>query len=215
MSDTNTKGPATAVVLFTMDRALKVLLAATAGGWQLPSGPVAAGETLAACAKRTLEQSVRQADIYLEQLYTFDGATLGTYDTGILVAYYALAPLNRAGVLHRDSRWFPLAEHPPLPDGQDRVVTCASDRLVAKLAYTTIAHQFLPDQFTLAELQSVYEAISQQPLDKRNFRRRLQASDHLVETGGIRRDGRHRPARLYRLRQPDKVTTLKQGSAGK
>ncbi|MDA8389953.1 MAG: NUDIX hydrolase [Gammaproteobacteria bacterium] len=210
MSDTNTR-PATAVVLFTMDRVLKVLLVG-GGRWRLPFGPVADGEGLDACAKRILTDSIRQSDTYLEQLYTFDGATLGTGGAGIVVTYYALAPLDKVGIPHRDSRWFALTDAPLLPDGHDRIVACASDRLVAKLAYTTIAHQFLPDQFTLAELQAVYEAISQQPLDKRNFRRRLQSSAHLVETGGIRREGRHRPARLYRLRQPDQVATLKQGT---
>ncbi|MDA8361040.1 MAG: NUDIX domain-containing protein [Gammaproteobacteria bacterium] len=210
MSDTNTR-PATAVVLFTMDRGLKVLLV---GGsrWHLPCGPVEDGESLAACAKRMVTNAVRHSEIYLEQLYTFDGATLGTQGTGIVVTYYALAPLDKVGIPDRDSRWFALADAPALPDGHQRIVDCAGDRLTAKLAYTTIAHQFLPDQFTLAELQAVYEAISQQPLDKRNFRRRLQSSDHLVETGGIRRDGRHRPARLYRLRQPDQVAALRQGN---
>ena len=37
----------------------------------------------------------------------------------------------------------------------------------------TIAFQFMPDEFTLTELQSVYELILGEPIDKRNFRKKM------------------------------------------
>ncbi|NIN36215.1 MAG: NUDIX hydrolase, partial [Gammaproteobacteria bacterium] len=67
----------------------------------------------------------------------------------------------------------------------------------AKTNYSTIALNFMPEKFTLSELQRVYEIIMGTDLDKRNFRKRVQAIDGISDTGEIRRNGKHRPARLY------------------
>lgn len=62
-----------------------------------------------------------------------------------------------------------------------------------------MAFQLLPREFTLAELQEVYEVIYDKPLDKRNFRRKVLGLGILEETGKERREGRGRPAALYRF----------------
>jgi 8-oxo-dGTP diphosphatase len=81
-----------------------------------------------------------------------------------------------------------------------KIVDYALLRLRAKLGYTTIAFHLLPPTFALSELQGVYEAVLDRALDKRNFRRRIQAAAVLEPTGELRREGSHRPARLYRFR---------------
>ena len=73
------------------------------------------------------------------------------------------------------------------------------ERLRAKLEYTTIGFQLLPDEFTLSELQEVYEAILNRRLDKRNFRKKLLATGILEQTLETRKVGQHRPAALYRF----------------
>ena len=85
----------------------------------------------------------------------------------------------------------------------------AMKRLAAKLDYSTIAFQFMPDHFTLSELQSVYETILRAELDKRNFRKRILALDRIEETGDERRNGSHRPAKLYRVKNRDRVEIIK------
>jgi 8-oxo-dGTP diphosphatase len=73
-------------------------------------------------------------------------------------------------------------------------------QLRAKLGYTAIAFCLLPASFSLSELQNVYEAVLDYRVEKRNFRRKMQAAGVLDGTGGSRREGSHRPARLYRFR---------------
>ena len=85
----------------------------------------------------------------------------------------------------------------------------AHRRLVAKLDYSTIALQFMPESFTLGELQCVYESLLSQPLDKRNFRKRILSLELIEETGKQRRNGKHRPAREYRARHPKRVEIIK------
>ena len=55
------------------------------------------------------------------------------------------------------------------------------------------------DEFTLSELQEVYEAILNRPLDKRNFRKKLLTTGILEQTLETRKVGQHRPAALYRF----------------
>src|SRR5205814_1326535 len=67
----------------------------------------------------------------------------------------------------------------------------------------TILFELLPERFTLSELQALAEAVLGEPLDRRNFRRKLKERDDLlVPAEGTRRQGRHRPAQLYRFVRP-------------
>ena len=105
--------------------------------------------------------------------------------------------------------WHAFDGLPPLAFDHAQIVAVAHRRLVAKLDYSTIAFQFMPEAFTLSELQYVYEALRNQPLDKRNFRKRILSLDLIEETGRKRRNGKHRPAREYRVRHPKRVEIIK------
>ena len=85
----------------------------------------------------------------------------------------------------------------------------AHDRLVAKLEYSTIAFQLMPEAFTLTELQHVYELIERREIDKRNFRKRILALGVIEPTGEEKREGPHRPAKLYRVIDRSKVEVIK------
>jgi 8-oxo-dGTP diphosphatase len=60
-----------------------------------------------------------------------------------------------------------------------------------------VGFQLLPRQFTLTDLQTLYEAILERPLDKRNFRKKILSLGLLKSEGRTRAAGAHRPARLY------------------
>jgi len=82
-------------------------------------------------------------------------------------------------------------------------------RLRTKLSYTNIVYSLLPTEFTLADLQELYEVILHQPLDRRNFRRKILALGLLKALPKTRR-GAHRPATLYTFtrRSPMNVEVL-------
>jgi 8-oxo-dGTP diphosphatase len=67
----------------------------------------------------------------------------------------------------------------------------------------------MPKEFTLSELQDVFEIILREEMDRRNFRKWVLALEQIEETGGERREGAHRPAKLYRALHPDKVEIIK------
>jgi 8-oxo-dGTP diphosphatase len=115
----------------------------------------------------------------------------------------------RAGDDAAAAAWFPVKSLPALAFDHERIITKAHQRLIAKLDYSTIAFQLLPETFTLGELQRVYETLVDAEIDKRNFRKWAKALEAIEETGELRRDGRHRPARVYRLTGRERVAWLK------
>jgi 8-oxo-dGTP diphosphatase len=67
----------------------------------------------------------------------------------------------------------------------------------------------MPERFTLSELQNVYQIILNCELDKRNFRKRMLAMDQIRQTPEVRKNGSHRPARLYRVNNPHEVQIIR------
>ena len=67
----------------------------------------------------------------------------------------------------------------------------------------------MPKDFTLSELQQVYELILRGPIDKRNFRKRILSLGLIRETGKKRKSGAHRPAKLYRVIDRSRVEVIK------
>ncbi|MGD8590680.1 MAG: NUDIX domain-containing protein [Chromatiales bacterium] len=206
------------VVLFCiLQHSLQLLLIRRAaepfqGMWALPGGFLEIDEDLETCAKRELEEETGIREVYLEQLYTFGKPNRDPRERIISVAYYALAQAEqlapRPGSDAREVRWFALSDLPELAFDHAEIIAMAHQRLVAKLDYSNIAFQFMPETFTLSELQSVYEILLNRRLDKRNFRKRLLAQNLIQATGKYSRTGKHRPARLYRARNPQRVVLL-------
>jgi 8-oxo-dGTP diphosphatase len=182
--------------------------------WKLPGGYIAANEDLDTCARRHLYDQTGLKDIYLEQLYTFGCPHRAPQQPTISVTYFALVPpesLKRCAQCpdNRLLRWFSIHNLPLLLLHQADVIAMAYKRLAAKLNYSTIALQLMPKQFTLRALQSVYETILEASLDKRNFRKRMLAMNCIEATNGTLRQGKHRPARLYRVKTPGKVEFIR------
>lgn len=208
----------TDVVIFAIvDSALSVLLtpADTDGqeSWRLPGGPLRQDEDLDTTALHHLARETGIQGVYLEQLYTFGRPGRNPERRVVSVAYYALlpesGPQTQASNGQSRTQWFPVDRLPPLTLDHGDIVASADRRLAAKLEYSTIGMQFMPQQFTLSRLQRVYEAILREPVDKRNFRKRVLGLDCLEDTGECARDGNHRPARLYRLKRPGRVQIIR------
>jgi 8-oxo-dGTP diphosphatase len=201
----------TDIILFTFrDNDLKVLLiqrkhAPFVEKWALPGGFVEMDEDLHDGARRELAEETNITDVYLEQLYTFGQPDRDPRTRVITVAYFALLSADQAAQLAvrgqgdaSDVRWWSMYKLPELAFDHDRILRYALQRLRWKLEWTALGFLLLPAEFTLSELQKVYETVLNEPIDKRNFRRKMLATDVLEPTGNLRA-GDHRPAKLYRF----------------
>ena len=206
-------------VLFTIsEKTLKTLLVKIkhgpfVGRWAFPGGLVHRGEGLDEAARRELFEKTGVSDLYLEQLYTFGEAQRDPTAHTVSVTYFALVPpvvdAPLRGEKYADVGWVPVRALPALAYDHNTVADYALGRLQAKLSYTNIVYSLLPAEFTLADLQDLYEIILHQPLDRRNFRRKILALGLLKPLPKTRR-GAHRPATLYAFtqRRPMNVEVL-------
>src|SRR5258708_5181040 len=157
------------------------------GMWAIPGGFVNPDESLETAAKRELREETALEDVYLEQLYTFGDPGRDPRTRVITVVYFALLDSERLQVRAADDAvdvgWFPVSNLPSLAFDHEKILHYPLSRLRGKLEYTTIAFSLLPEQFTLRELQRVYEIILHRRLDKRNFRKKILATGILEDTG--------------------------------
>jgi 8-oxo-dGTP diphosphatase len=106
-----------------------------------------------------------------------------------------------------DLGWWSVYDLPRLAFDHLQIVRYALTRLRYKLEYSAVGFELLPQEFTLTELQTAYEIVLGEALDKRNFRRKILRAG-IIETSEGYRSGDGRPARLYRYRE-DAVAEVK------
>jgi 8-oxo-dGTP diphosphatase len=199
------------IVLFTViQNRLKVLLIQRRQPpfehmWAIPGGFIHTGETLEQAASRRLLEETAADNIYLEQLGSFGHPERDPRARVITVAYYALINAEKLqlepSANAEELGWFNVNELPELAFDHREIVDKALIRLRNSLEDSSVAFQLLPEKFTLTELQRVYELILGKTLDKRNFRKKILASELLKDTGETKMEGYHRPAQLYSFAQ--------------
>ncbi|NUS28168.1 MAG: NUDIX hydrolase [Streptomyces sp.] len=199
-------------VLTLREGALHVLLVERgqepyAGHWALPGGFVLPDESAETAARRELAEETGLFDVsglHLEQLRTYSEPGRDPRMRVVSVAFAALLPdppEPHGGSDATDARWVPYDQARPLAFDHDRILADAHERVGAKLEYSRLATAFCPAEFTLGELQQVYETVWGTTLDRPNFRRKVLATPGFVEQvpGAAKlTGGRGKPAALYR-----------------
>lgn len=145
--------------------------------WALPGGFVYMDETAEAAAKRILLEKAGIKEVFIEQLYTFSGIDRDPRERVVSVSHFALVNKSQfeliAGRDTIQAAWHPISELPELGFDHGEIVALAIERLKGKMRYQPIGFELLDAKFTLSQLQLLYEAILQAPIDKRNFRKKI------------------------------------------
>ncbi|MCM1373373.1 MAG: NUDIX hydrolase [Bacteroides sp.] len=163
-------------------------------------GFVGEKETLDEAAYRVLTERTGIRDLLLEQLEAFGEINRDPGGRVISVAYYAL--LNKEHYNHTllnkfDCQWVDIDNVPVLYFDHMKMLKKAIMRLQDKIGYTPIAMKLLPKEFTLSQIQKLYESILNEELDKRNFRKRVCDMPYFVKTDKIDKSGSKRGAAIY------------------
>jgi hypothetical protein len=139
-------------------------------------GFVGKNENVAAAAARVLKQLTGLTDIYMEQLHCFGEAARDSAGRVVSIAYSAfinITDYNEQLSHDHEAKWFPINKIPSLIFDHKEMLKKAKQALVEKVANHPIGFELLPSKFTLRQLQNLYEAIYEAPLDKRNFTRKI------------------------------------------
>ncbi len=172
-----------------------------AGKLALPGGYVFADRDrdLADTARRVLADKLGldAGQFFLEQFGIVSGAQRDPRGWAASVIYFALAP---AGKVKGHGELIPVDRLPPLAFDHADIIADVVGRVRSKALYSNLPGFLLPPEFTLPELQDVYERVLGQRIDQSVFRRRMDETGIIEPVeDGFRTGGRHRPAQLYRL----------------
>lgn len=196
------------VLIFTIeDEQMKIMLFQRtkepfSGVYSLPGVAVREDETLDSAAERAIYERTGLRGIFAEQLYTFGEISRDPRSRTISVAYYAVTNINNiakedigdgAGLFPADDV---ISGKIPIAFDHRDMVKMGVDRVRSKTGYTDIAFEFVPERFTLPELQRIYEIILCEKLYKANFRKMI--APKVEYTGDMLSGAAHRPSRIYR-----------------
>lgn len=174
------------------------------GEWSLMGGFVQEDESVDAAAKRVLAELTGLNEVYMEQVGAFGSVERDPGGRVISIAYYALVNIeeyDRELVHRHNAFWVNIDELPPLIFDHSEMVEQARALMQKKAATEPIGFNLLPKLFTLSQLQSLYEAIFGEPLDKRNFRKRIAEMNCIEKTELIDKTGSKRGAALYQFNE--------------
>lgn len=174
------------------------------GEWSLMGGFVQENESVDDAAKRVLAELTGLDQVYMEQVGSFGAIDRDPGERVISVAYYALININeydRELVQRHNAFWVDIDELPPLIFDHQAMVEQARTLMQQKASVAPIGFNLLPRLFTLSQLQSLYEAIYGEAIDKRNFRKRIADMDYIEKTDLIDKTTSKRGAALYRFNE--------------
>ncbi|PCI33673.1 MAG: DNA mismatch repair protein MutT [Flavobacteriaceae bacterium] len=136
-------------------------------------------------AKLVLEESTGLKDIFLKELRTYSNLDRDPGNRVISVAHYALIRINELDIKNveeYDAHWFDFNDIPNLIFDHRQMVDDAIHRLRDEARREPICFKLLPEEFTIPQLQSIYECFYQKNLDSRNFRKKILSFNILNKT---------------------------------
>ena len=172
------------------------------GQWSLFGGFLTEDESLESAANRILYELTGLEKIYMEEIQTYGDIDRDPAGRVISVAYYALIPAHKYSEEYSrqyGATWVNLKELPDLIMDHDSMVERGLRRLRRRAASQPIGFELLPKEFTIPQLQGLYEAIYQSKLDKRNFRKKILSMDVLIKLEEKDKSSSRKGAFLYRF----------------
>lgn len=217
------------VVFGFHESSLKVLLTRLKGTgyWILPGGYLGKDEELNQAASRILTERTGASDIYLQQFRIFSNINrsedffadypenLWHRQRFLTVGFYALVDFTKVEPAvdeYSDAcEWKDVLDLPEMGMDHRLIVDKALKVLRRELNYRPVGYNLLPEEFTMPELQRLYEAVLGKPLNRGNFYRKMMAYDILDKQPETRKGGAHKAPNLYKFNLERYTAALEDG----
>ncbi|MDA9774082.1 NUDIX domain-containing protein [Saprospiraceae bacterium] len=157
-------------------------------------------ETLDEAAHRILEYWTGNESLYLEEVKSYSAIDRHPLGRVITVAYYSLVEIKkfRFDETHKKRlKWVDVNQVKDLAFDHDMIFNECLAQLRQRLRIRPIGFNLLPKKFSLNQLQNLYEVVLGLELDKRNFRRKINSLNLLLDLDETQQDVAHRPAKLF------------------
>jgi len=187
------------------------------GEWAIPGGFVLDNESLEDAVERELQEETGVKINYLEQLYTFGKPGRDPRRRIISVAYFGLVKSSQFEKLNattdaEEAQWFNIKELPKLAFDHQEILKIAIERLRAKITYQPIGFELLEQKFPFSDLEHLYSALLDRPIDRRNFKKKVMSLGILEELDEKAKSaGAGRPGNLFQFNKTTYTRLLKEG----
>lgn len=200
----------TLIGVFTVDKGkIKVMLMHKKtdpykGYWILPGAILESDETLEDNVTDVVCDKLGLPTMYIEQCYTFSNLNRDPDNRVVATSYIGLID-NITLVLKRQEReeielsWFDINSIPKMGYDHERILNKLLDYFRKRIINSNILKILFPSDFTLPELQKVYEDVLDIKMDRRNFRKKMLNLGYVIDTGDVNEGYMGRPAKLYRF----------------
>lgn len=197
--------------LFTVDKGdVKILLVKRTNEpykdyWALPGGAMYNNETLEVAAKRELKEKTGLVNINVELSGVFDDVKRSDLQRMIGISFLGVInvegiKLQKETLKTSNADFFPINSIPTLAYDHNKIIDKSILILKEKILNSNILKDLLPDEFTLPELQKVYEKLLNKELDRRNFRKKLLNDGIICDVKKDAIFNGKKPAKLYRFK---------------
>jgi len=184
------------------------------GERSLMGGFVREKENLNDTVARVVSEYTGIDNVYMEQVGAYGDVKRDIGERVISIVYYALIDLQlfdeRLEKRH-NAEWININDIGELILDHNLFLHDTLELLRRRTATRPIGFNLLPEKFTLPQLQSLYEAIYQRPLDKRNFRKKVAEMDILEKLDEKDKSSSKRGAYYYRFNKEKYDRLLKEG----
>ena len=200
----------TLIGIFTVDKGkIKILLMHKKtepykGYWVLPGSLLSNNETLEDNITDVVCDTLGLPTMYIEQCYTFSNLNRDPDNRVVAISFIGLID-NITLVLKKQERdeielaWFEINSIPKTGYDHDKIINKLVEYLKKRMINSNILKILFRSDFTLPELQRVYEQILNTEIDRRNFRKKLVNLGYVIDTGDVNEGYMGRPAKLYRF----------------
>jgi 8-oxo-dGTP diphosphatase len=172
------------------------------GEWSLYGGFLGEKESLDDAAHRTLLELTGLDEMYMRQVGAFGEVDRDPGDRVVSIAYCALINVKDYDDSLREKyglEWVTLDKLPEMFSDHRIMIHNAVMQLRRRIYNRPLSFNLLPEMFTLTQLQHVFEAVLGEPIDKRNFRKRIKQTDFVQQTDMIDHTTSRSGAMLYRF----------------
>lgn len=197
--------------IFTIDKSkLKVYLIRRTnepykGYWMMPSNLLMTSETIMECADATSEEFLGinnikfiQCDVFSEVNRLPNDRIIGNSVIGLVDSETLRL---RKKTTNYEGAWFNIDEIPKMVFDYETILKGAIFYLSEHITNSELAKVLYPSDFTLSELQALYEQLLNKKLDRRNFRKKILSLDIIEQTGYKTGNKIGRPAELYHFKE--------------
>lgn len=187
------------------------------GSWAIPGGFVLNEESLEEAVERELKEETGVEVNYLEQLYSFGKPGRDPRQRIVSIAYFGLVKASqyqelKASTDAENAAWFCIDKLPKLAFDHKEILQVAIERLRAKIRYQPIGFELLDKNFPFSDLEKLYAALLDRPINRRNFSKKILSFGFLEETGELSKaEGKGRPSKMYQFNQKRYKELLKGG----